>query len=160
MKVQRGQNIALAAALLGWMFDGLEIARRLAAEHPADFATLERVPVPGRYTGDGVYLFAERPVFDPAAVWIGDVRIEGRDIRSARGASLRSIRQRIQVVFQDPYGSLNPRHRVETIVAEPLHLLDRAPTRGGEIQHRGGDGESTAGDQADVPEQRAPAATT
>jgi peptide/nickel transport system ATP-binding protein len=32
-------------------------------------------------------------------------------------------------VFQDPYGSLNPRHRVETIVAEPLNLLDHAQTR-------------------------------
>jgi len=58
----------------------------------------------------------------------GDVTIGGDNIRTARGGTLRALRQRIQVVFQDPYGSLNPRHRVETIVAEPLNLLDRAPS--------------------------------
>jgi len=60
----------------------------------------------------------------------GSAHIGGADIGRARGAALRSIRQRIQVVFQDPYGSLNPRHRIEKVVAEPLHLLDRtlAPT--------------------------------
>ncbi len=35
----------------------------------------------------------------------------------------------MQVVFQDPYGSFNPRHKVERLVAEPLHLLDKKPTR-------------------------------
>ena len=45
------------------MVDGLEIGRRLAAEQPADFATLGRVPIPGRYLGDGAHLMAERPVF-------------------------------------------------------------------------------------------------
>jgi peptide/nickel transport system ATP-binding protein len=59
----------------------------------------------------------------------GSAHIGGKDIARARGPVLRTIRQHIQVVFQDPYGSLNPRHRVETIVAEPLNLLDRAPTR-------------------------------
>ena len=33
----------------------------------------------------------------------------------------------MQVVFQDPYGSFNPRHKVERLVAEPLHLLDAQP---------------------------------
>ena len=41
----------------------------------------------------------------------------------------RAVRRRMQVVFQDPYGSFNPRHRVERIVTEPFHLLD-APPRG------------------------------
>ncbi len=45
------------------LVDGLEIGRRLAAERPADYATLRRVAVPGRYLGDGTYLLAERPVF-------------------------------------------------------------------------------------------------
>ena len=35
----------------------------------------------------------------------------------------------MQVVFQDPYGSFDPRHRVERLVAEPLHVLDERPTR-------------------------------
>ncbi len=39
----------------------------------------------------------------------------------------RDIRADLQVVFQDPYGSFNPRHRVERLVAEPFWLLDAAP---------------------------------
>jgi trimethyllysine dioxygenase len=45
------------------LVDGLEIGRRLAAEHPADYATLGRIAIPGRYLGDGAHLLAERPVF-------------------------------------------------------------------------------------------------
>ena len=39
-----------------------------------------------------------------------------------------STRAAMQIVFQDPYGSFNPRHRVERLVAEPFHLLEDAPT--------------------------------
>lgn len=39
----------------------------------------------------------------------------------------RDLRRSLQVVFQDPAGSFNPRHRVERIVAEPFHLLDKRP---------------------------------
>lgn len=45
------------------LVDGLEIARRLAAEHPAEYAILGRIAIPGRYLGDGAHLVAERPVF-------------------------------------------------------------------------------------------------
>ncbi len=38
-----------------------------------------------------------------------------------------ALRRRMQVVFQDPYGSFNPRHRVGRLVAEPFHLLGRVP---------------------------------
>jgi len=39
----------------------------------------------------------------------------------------RSLRQKMQVVFQDPFGSFNPRHRVGRLVAEPFHLTDTPP---------------------------------
>jgi peptide/nickel transport system ATP-binding protein len=54
----------------------------------------------------------------------GDVLLGGESIVKARGRTLRRLRRDIQAVFQDPGGSLDPRHRVERIVAEPLHLLD------------------------------------
>ncbi|MEX0367966.1 MAG: ABC transporter ATP-binding protein [Ruegeria sp.] len=38
-----------------------------------------------------------------------------------------SVRRKMQVVFQDPYGSFNPRHRVARLIAEPFHLLDNPP---------------------------------
>ena len=55
----------------------------------------------------------------------GSVRVDGADFINARGAEQARIRRHVQVVFQDPYGSFNPRHRVLRLVAEPFHLDDR-----------------------------------
>ncbi|MBM3343303.1 MAG: dipeptide ABC transporter ATP-binding protein [Betaproteobacteria bacterium] len=49
----------------------------------------------------------------------GEARFHGEDIFSAGDARLKLIRRRIQMVFQDPYASLNPRMRVAQIIAEP-----------------------------------------
>jgi peptide/nickel transport system ATP-binding protein len=54
----------------------------------------------------------------------GQVLLDRHDFAGARGAQLRRLRRRVQVVFQDPSGSFDPRFRVERIVAEPLGLLD------------------------------------
>jgi peptide/nickel transport system ATP-binding protein len=51
----------------------------------------------------------------------GSVIFDGRDVTSARGRSLREFRSKIQVVFQDPNDSLDPRYVVGRSVAEPLH---------------------------------------
>jgi peptide/nickel transport system ATP-binding protein len=56
----------------------------------------------------------------------GSVRVDGEDFASAPDRTLRRLRRLVQAVFQDPYGSLNPRQRVGRIVAEPLHLLTDA----------------------------------
>jgi peptide/nickel transport system ATP-binding protein len=54
----------------------------------------------------------------------GNVRIEGVDIAgSADPAARRSVRRRMQMIFQDPYASLNPRWRVGDIIAEPIHAF-------------------------------------
>lgn len=50
----------------------------------------------------------------------GTIRLDGKDITNLEGAGLRKLRKRIQVVFQDPVGSLDPRLRVWQIVSEPL----------------------------------------
>jgi oligopeptide/dipeptide ABC transporter ATP-binding protein len=50
----------------------------------------------------------------------GRVIFEGRDLTTLDDAGLRGARRRIQVIFQDPYSSLNPRMTVEQILAEPL----------------------------------------
>ncbi|MGH9758627.1 MAG: ATP-binding cassette domain-containing protein [Candidatus Acidiferrales bacterium] len=52
----------------------------------------------------------------------GEVRFRGQDWLVARGAELRSLRRRMQMVFQDPVASLDPRMRVGSIVAEPLAI--------------------------------------
>jgi peptide/nickel transport system ATP-binding protein len=59
----------------------------------------------------------------------GTIAFQGEAITGRDQASLRSARRDMQVVFQDPYGSFNPRRTVEWLVAEPLHLLDKNPDR-------------------------------
>ncbi|MDT7952780.1 MAG: ATP-binding cassette domain-containing protein [Acetobacteraceae bacterium] len=54
---------------------------------------------------------------DPTA---GEIRLDGERIDNVPASQLRTLRQRVQVVFQDPFSSLNPRMRVGDIIAEPL----------------------------------------
>ena len=50
----------------------------------------------------------------------GNVQFDGRDVLTASGAELRLLRRDMQIIFQDPYGSLDPRMTVVQIVTEPL----------------------------------------
>jgi oligopeptide transport system ATP-binding protein len=50
----------------------------------------------------------------------GSVRFDGGDLTSASHAEMRRLRRDMQIIFQDPFGSLDPRMRVEDIIAEPL----------------------------------------
>ncbi len=56
----------------------------------------------------------------------GRIEMMGAPVQ-ARGLS-RDVRRQMQVVFQDPFGSFNPRHRVGRLISEPFHLLEEAPT--------------------------------
>lgn len=55
----------------------------------------------------------------------GEVRFEGRELTALTARELRPLRPRMQPVFQDPYGSLDPRHRIRDAVAEPLKVQGR-----------------------------------
>jgi peptide/nickel transport system ATP-binding protein len=59
----------------------------------------------------------------------GEIRFDGEDWVRAKGTSLRRLRRRIQMVFQDPVASLNPRMRVAAIVSEPLAIHERNVSR-------------------------------
>jgi oligopeptide transport system ATP-binding protein len=50
----------------------------------------------------------------------GSVSFEGRDLVSASGGEMRRLRRNLQIIFQDPFASLDPRFRVEDVIAEPL----------------------------------------
>jgi len=52
----------------------------------------------------------------------GTVTFDGQDVIAANRPQLRALRRRMQMVFQDPYGALNPRMRVREIVAEPFAI--------------------------------------
>ena len=57
----------------------------------------------------------------------GVIDFEGRDIASLRAGELKPLRRDIQMIFQDPYSSLNPRHTVGTIIGTPLQIHDVVP---------------------------------
>ncbi len=57
----------------------------------------------------------------------GAIRFRGETISHRNEAELKPARRDMQVVFQDPYGSFDPRQKVEKLVAEPLHLLEKKP---------------------------------
>ena len=59
----------------------------------------------------------------------GSVRLQGLDLHQAEAAALKTARRDFQMVFQDPYGSLDPRQTVATIVAEPLQALDASSAK-------------------------------
>jgi oligopeptide transport system ATP-binding protein len=62
----------------------------------------------------------------------GQVLIDGIELRKARGSELMSLRRRAQIIFQDPFASLNPRWTISAIIGEPLrvhHLLPNETER-------------------------------
>jgi oligopeptide/dipeptide ABC transporter ATP-binding protein len=73
----------------------------------------------------------------------GRILLDGVDLRALRGGALRDMRRRVQVVFQDPYGSLNPRERIRDALVRPMllhRLCDRveAMRRAGALMERVG----------------------
>ncbi|MDQ4026987.1 MAG: dipeptide ABC transporter ATP-binding protein [Actinomycetota bacterium] len=73
-------------------------------------------------------------LYDPTE---GRILFEGKDIANLSEKEMRSLRRRMQMVFQDPYSSLNPRQNVGNIVAEPLrvHGLARGRDVEKQVQH-------------------------
>jgi peptide/nickel transport system ATP-binding protein len=58
----------------------------------------------------------------------GAIHLLGKELIGKPETELKPARRNMQVVFQDPYGSFNPRHNVEKLVAEPLHVLQKQPS--------------------------------
>jgi peptide/nickel transport system ATP-binding protein len=71
-------------------------------------------------------------LIEPAA---GRITFEGKDLSKANPTELRAMRRRIQMIFQDPYGSLNPRKTVGAAIREPMivHGLKTAPEADAEV---------------------------
>ena len=57
----------------------------------------------------------------------GEITLNGAPVYTGKAPN-RTVRQQMQVVFQDPYSSFNPRHKVDRLITEPFHLRDTQPT--------------------------------
>ncbi len=57
----------------------------------------------------------------------GSATLGGQNLLAAKGSELKDIRKRLQMIFQDPYSSLDPRQRVEDIIAKPMRQLTAMP---------------------------------
>jgi len=55
----------------------------------------------------------------------GEILFEGRDLLAASRGEMRTLRRDMQIIFQDPFGSLDPRMRVDDVVSEPLIIHER-----------------------------------
>ena len=59
----------------------------------------------------------------------GSILFDGRDITNFSDKEMRSVRRDMQIMFQDPYASLNPRMTVADIIAEPMDTMKLCPSR-------------------------------
>jgi ABC-type oligopeptide transport system ATPase subunit len=104
---------------------GIVLARRAGAVKAVDGVSFdvrrgETLGIVGE-TGCGKSTTARMMMrlLEPTA---GTVRFEGEDITRLRGSRLKAVRRELQMVFQDPYSSLNPRKTVGSIVGEPFAI--------------------------------------
>ena len=77
----------------------------------------------------------------------GEVHFEGQDLMTLSGEALRVKRRQMQMIFQDPFASLNPRMRVGAIVAEPLAIHEPGLSASGAAGSSGRDAETGRADR-------------
>jgi peptide/nickel transport system ATP-binding protein/oligopeptide transport system ATP-binding protein len=112
---------------------GIVIQRRIGAVKAVDGVSFDVTPgetlgLVGE-TGCGKSTTARllARLLDPTS---GQILLEGEDISTMRGAGLKALHRQVQMVFQDPYSSLNPRRRVGSIISEPFVIHGLYPEEG------------------------------
>ena len=117
--------------------EGVIIERRVGAVRAVDGVSLDVYP------GETVGLVGEsgcgKSTFARAVIRLveptgGSIHFDGVDVTSLGGEQLRRMRSRMQMIFQDPYASLNPRMTIGSMLAEPLRVHGLA--RGGDAMRR------------------------
>jgi oligopeptide/dipeptide ABC transporter ATP-binding protein len=109
---------------------GIIVQKKIGQVHAVDGVDLDIYPgetlgLVGE-TGCGKSTLA-RLVMRLYPVTEGTILFDGRDITNLKGRELRALRRDMQMIFQDPYASLNPRKTVGAIIGEPFHLHGIVP---------------------------------
>lgn len=111
------------------------LPRRSLFTAPGHFRAVDHVSLAIMH-GENVGLVGEsgcgkstltRAILALDAVQGGEIRLDGQLFSTIGAGPDRQMRRRVQVVFQDPYSSFNPRHRVDRLVSEPFFLLENPP---------------------------------
>jgi oligopeptide/dipeptide ABC transporter ATP-binding protein len=109
---------------------GIIFQRRIGNVHAVDGVDLEIYP------GETVGLVGEtgcgkstlaRVIMRLYDATDGEIRFDGQDITRVKGRELRELRRDMQMIFQDPFASLNPRRTVGSIISEPFRLHGTVP---------------------------------
>ncbi|MCA1726169.1 MAG: ATP-binding cassette domain-containing protein [Actinobacteria bacterium] len=112
------------------MTRGIIFQKKIGAVHAVDGVDMDVYP------GETIGLVGEtgcgksttaRLIMRLYDVTDGTIEFEGRDITGLKGEELRRIRRDMQMIFQDPYASLNPRKPVGAIIGEPMRIHSTVP---------------------------------
>lgn len=112
-----------------------KLARKSLFSSPGVFRAVDRVSF-DVFSGESVGLVGEsgcgkstltRAILGLEQCQEGTVTIDGSQVITGHSMT-RALRRKMQIVFQDPFGSFNPRHKVARLIAEPFHLLDQPPS--------------------------------
>jgi len=145
-EVENGTEIVLRVADLVREFpDGRGRTVRAVSGVSFDVARGETLGIVGE-SGCGKSTTA-RAVMQLPAPTSGSVRLGGHELTSLRGEALRRTRRRLQMIFQDPVASLNPRRRIRDIVAEGPRVWQAGADRVDEVLHAVGIDPATAADR-------------
>jgi oligopeptide transport system ATP-binding protein len=121
--IEKGPLVKVSHLVKHFPIHGGILLREIAAIHAVDDISLDIYPGEtfglvgesgcGKSTTGRAILYLDRPTS-------GEVVFDGINLATLKSGELRKLRRRMQIIFQDPYSSLNPRMKVREIIAEPV----------------------------------------
>ncbi len=135
LRAEEAQLLEQIAALNRQLQGARETKRDVLVESSSQEAILQQLYRARQELTTEMIRLQQQKTVVPADTPIGGVPVDSEYIifvidtsGSMQQFAWPAVRRKMQVVFQDPFGSFNPRHRVARLITEPFHLLDTPPT--------------------------------